>query len=232
MSSDTVQIDDKSVSKFDEENVLPENKDMDEDEEQVLNHIMGVSMKSQKYDGMCGKITEVELVKDSDISEEQKQFMKKLSQYTEDNRPGIDPSAEEKITEAQKQLRKSLDLEPGDTLSISVTVELPDGRSFNRIFDAPQFDSEKVDNEFMELYRNVLGNTVKNKDKIVGCWVPIKRTEEDDISTYDIDIDKTRDNENDISKSKKFEYEIDELEMRLIKIIAYTSIIVLSIVYI
>lgn len=221
----------KQTNNFNEDNILPENKeDIDKSEQQVLNHIMGVSMKSQKYDGLCGKITKVELVKDKNISEEHKQFMKKLSQYTENNSHGIDPNAEDKITESQKQLRKSLDLEPGDTPNISVTVELPDGRTFDRIFDAPQFDSDKVDNEFMELYKNVLGNNIKNRDEIVGCWVPIKRKEDNDISTYDIDTERVK--SKDKNSSKTLSYELDELEMRLIKLVSVTVLFVLSIVYI
>lgn len=188
-------------SKDTDEQLLDTPSDVDENEEEVLNHLMTVSMKSQKYDGLCGRIIDVRMVRDEDISDEQKQFIRKLSEYTENNKAGIDPDAQDKISQAQKQLRQSMNMDPKDEFEVALTVELPDGRTFTEKYTAPRFDSEEVDNDFLKLYRNILGNNVNRKDEIVGCWVPIDETKSTYGNTYDIDLDYYEDSEDNKSGS-------------------------------
>lgn len=173
--------------------LLPETaEDMDQSEKEVISHVMGVSMKSQKFDGMCGRITNVQIVRDEDVSEEHKDFFKKLSTYSEDNSRSIDPDAQEKISAAQKELRKSLNMDARDEFEIAVTVELPDGRTFTETYTAPRFDSNELDNDFLKLYRDVLGKNVNSGEKLVGSWVPVDETDERSYNSsfsYNIDLE-------------------------------------------
>lgn len=197
-----------------DEQLLDVPSDADESEEEVLNHLMTVSMKSQKYDGLCGRITDVRMVRDEDVSEEQKQFIRKLSEYTESNRASIDPDAQDKISQAQKQLRQSMDMDPDGEFEVALTVELPDGRNFTEKYTAPRFDSEKVDNDFLKLYRNILGNNINRKDEIVGCWVPIDETESKYGNSYDIDLNYYEDskhNKNGSDSGSRFNFSISNL---------------------
>lgn len=187
---------DVGSSNSSEENLLDTPSDVDDNEEEVLNHIMSVSMKSQKYNGKCGRITNVEIVRDKDIPDEQKEFIRQLSQYTDNNKQGFDPDAQEKISQAQKQLRQSMNMDPKDEFEIAVTVELPDGRTFSETFTSPRFDSEDVDNKFLRLYRDILGNKINRKDEIVGCWVPINETGSTYGPSYEIDLNYYENEEN------------------------------------
>lgn len=184
---------DTDGEKLNVDGLLPQDaNEMDDDEKEVVSHVMGVSMKSQKFDGMCGRITNVQIVRDQDVSEQHKNFFKKLSSYSQDNAHGIDPDAQEKISAAQEELRKSLNMDARDEFEIAVTVELPDGRTFTDTFTAPRFDTDKINNDFLKLYRDVLGKSVNSGEKLVGSWVPVN--EEDDGSynssfSYNIDLD-------------------------------------------
>lgn len=197
-----------------DEQLLDTPSDVDKNEEEVLNHLMTVSMKSQKYDGLCGRITDVRMVRDGEIPEKQKQFIRKLSDYTENNKAGIDPNAQEKISQAQKQLHQSMNMEPDDEFEFAITVELPDGRTFTEKYTAPRFDSDEIENDFLKLYRDILGNNVNRKDEIVGCWVPINETGSSYSKSYNIDLDyyeNSESNKNDSDSGSSFNISLSDL---------------------
>lgn len=199
--------------------------DIEESEEEVLNYITEVSMKSQKYDGRCGKIKNVQLVSDTEIPDEQEEFMRKLGQYTDNHIQSIDPEAEERIKESQKELRRFMGLEPKDTPDIVVTIELPDSYTFKTVFDAPRFDSDKVDNKFMELYEEVLNNNVKKNNQIVGSWVPIKESPDDKSSEYEIDFKKAKRSQDESSDESLTG--LDKIQQRIVGLVIILGLFML-----
>lgn len=167
-------------------------QDLSEGERQVVNHLASVSAQSVRFDGMCGRITNVRFDDDVEEPEELKRSVQRLTRETDVAQDQIvDTGAADNIANVQDKLREMVGLKPEESRDIILTVQLPDGRSFNERFDAPTFDSDKHDNRFQTLYKDILGLNEIQQDGLEGEVVPVKEEdtrERTDGAKYEIDF--------------------------------------------
>ena len=185
-----------SVPSGEQEEVLPTtNENLSESEENVVNHLASVSAQSTKFDGMCGRVKNVQFDEDVEETEELKRAVQQLADDTDVSQDKIiDTHVANNIAKVQDELREMVGLKPDDSRNIIVTIELPDGRTFNERFDAPTFDAEGYENRFQTLYNEILGLDEIRQDGIEGEVVPVQEIEtrdETDGEKYEIDFSYT-----------------------------------------
>lgn len=159
--------------------ILPTtNEELSEGERNVVNHLASVSAQSTKFDGMCGRVTNVQFDEEVEEPEELKQAIQQLSKDTDVAQEQIvDTQVANNISKVQDELREMVGLKPDESRDIIVTVQLPDGRTFNERFDAPTFDAESYENRFQTLYSEILGLDEIRQQGIEGEVVPVREVE-------------------------------------------------------
>jgi hypothetical protein len=168
---------------------MEEEEELNEEEKEVIDFISTVSARSAEFDGMCGEIVSVEFKDTADTNEEIREAVRKLSSVTsrvEDE--VVDTRLAENIIDVQDTLREVTGIKPKEKELIVVSVQLPDGRIFHQHFDPPTFDSERRSNEFLSLYKDILGLDEYRREGLVGEIVPVCEIDcETDSSIYKID---------------------------------------------